>query len=223
MNRRRNIFQCSELIYNIHNFGLNADTREVFLHPDYSADSDDAEVDYRMASTLIKNLCFLNTQGDGPITIHMCSCGGSWEYGMAIYDAIKSSKSIVYIIAYAHARSMSSIILQAGDYRFLTPNAYVMIHDGSDGWDGTSRGLITHAEQAKIATNTMLDIYVNACKIGSYFKNKTDLQIRNHIKRQLAQKQEWYLSAQDAIKYGFADYVVGDDPSITIDTLLKKT
>ena len=117
MQKRRTISQRSELIYDIHNFSVNADTRELFLNPDYNVENDEAEVDHRMAVTLIKNITFLNSQNDNPIIVHMCSCGGSWEYGLAIYDAIKSSQSEVYIITYAHASSMSSIILQAGDYR----------------------------------------------------------------------------------------------------------
>jgi len=210
MSTKRTISQRSELIYDIHTFGINVDTRELFLNSDYHTEND--EVDYRMAVTLIKNIRFLDSQSSDPIIIHMCSCGGSWEYGLAIYDVIKSSPSLVYIVAYAQASSMASIFLQAGDVRILTPNTYVMIHEGENGWDGTHTGLLTYAEQAKRNSENMLDIYVENCKNGPYFKDKQmdDLQIRNFIKKHVQKCQEWYLPAEEAIEYGFADYIWGD-------------
>ena len=212
MHKRRTISQRSELIYDIHNFGLNADTRELFLHPDCNIDGDDAEVDHRMAANLIKNIRFLDSQNNKPIIIHMCTFGGSWEYGLAIYDSIKASMSVVYIVSYACARSMSSIILQAGDYRILSPNTYFMIHDGIDGYEGTNKGLISYAKQAQISYEYMLDIYMDRCKSGSYFieKDMSDLQIRNFLKKQINKNQEWYLSPQEAMQYGFADYILGE-------------
>ena len=223
MNKRRTISQRSELIYDIHNFGISSDTRELFINPDYNVDNDSAEVDYRMASTLIKNIRFLNSLNTNNIIIHMCSCGGIWEYGLAMYDAIKSSQSVVYIIAYAHARSMSSIILQAGDYRILSPNTYVMIHEGSDGYEGSSHGLAAHAEQAQMATSRMLDIYIEQCHRGPYFKKlqMTDLRIRNFIVKKMQEKQEWYLSASEAIEYGFADYILGNNNCPAIEDIIN--
>ena len=223
MNKRRTISQRSELVYDIHNFCINVDTRELFLHPDNNVDNDNVEIDQRVAAVLIKNISFLNRQNHNPIVIHMCSCGGVWEYGLAIYDAIKASRSEVYIIAYAHARSMSSIILQAGDYRILTPNTYVMIHEGTDGYDGSTRGLITHAKQAQQACDKMLDIYIERCNQGPYFASRKwgDLQIRNFIKKQMRNHQEWYLSAVEAINYGLADYILDEDGCPAIEEILN--
>ena len=212
MHKRRTISQRSELIYDIHNFGINADTRELFLSPE-DVENEQSQIDHHVAKEIIKNISFLNSQNDKPIIIHMCSCGGSWEYGLAIYDSVKSSVSEVYIVAYAHARSMSSIILQAGDYRILSPNTYVMIHEGTDAYEGSNRGLIAHAKQAAKSCEIMLDIYVDRCNMGPYFTHRqlSDLQIRNFLKKQMRNHQEWYLSASEAIDYGFADYILGDD------------
>ncbi len=212
MHKRRTISQRSELLYDLHNFGISIDTRELFLNPDYNVENDHAEIDHRVATTLIKNIRFLDSHNNDPIIVHMCSCGGNWEYGLAIYDVIKASQSLIYIVAYAHARSMSSIILQAADIRILTPYTYVMLHDGTDGYEGTNQGLITHAQQAQKSIEQMLDIYVSRCKNGPYFKNskKSDMQVRNFIKKQMQQKQEWYLDGQEAIKYGFSDCILGD-------------
>lgn len=218
MHKRRTISQRSELIYDIHNFGLNADTREIFLNPDFGVDNDEAEVDYRMATVLLKNVRFLDSQSDNPILIHMCTCGGSWEYGMAIYDAIQSSHSLIYLISYAHARSMSSVILQAADYRILSSSSYVMIHEGMSSWDGSSKGFVTAAEHEKLTQKLMLEIYVEKCKNGPYFKsrNMDEKKMGNFLQKQMDKKQDWYLTPEQAIEYGFADYILGKNncPSI---------
>ena len=165
-----------------------------------------------MATILIKNIRFLDNQNDEPIIIHMCSCGGSWEYGLAIFDVISMSKSLIYLIAYGYASSMSSIILQAADVRILSKNAHFMAHEGYDAWDGTSKGLVTHAEEAKKATEKMINIYIEKCRNGVYFKsrNMSDLRIKKFIKSKINNKQEWYLSPNEAVEYGFADHVLED-------------
>ena len=223
MQKRKTISQRSELIYDIHNFGINADTRELFINPDNGAEYDNAEIDHRVASMLIKNIRFLDSFKLDPIVIHMCSCGGIWEYGLAIYDAIMSTKSEVYIVAYAHARSMSSIILQAGDYRILSPNAYFMIHTGTDSYHGTTQGLITHAQQAQKSCEKMLDIYVDSCAEGPYFKQKKNsvAQIRTFLKKQMNKHQEWYMLAEEAVEYGFCDYILGDSKCPDIGKIIN--
>ena len=86
---------------------------------------------YRMATTFIKNIRLLDQIKNEPIIIHMDSLGGNWGDGMAIYDAIKISRSHVTILVYGQAESMSSIILQAANKRITMPNAYFMCHYGS--------------------------------------------------------------------------------------------
>lgn len=99
--------------------------------------------------------------GDRPITIIMNSVGGDWDQGMAIYNAIQYSNNYVVIIAMSHARSMTSLILQAGDYRILTPHAYYMIHDGNFGEEGCPRSVINSVEYEKSNLEFMYDIYIN--------------------------------------------------------------
>ena len=78
---------------------------------------------------------------DHPITIIMNSDGGYWEYGMAIYDAIRQSSNTVVIINMSTARSMTSIIYQAADLRITAPSGYYMIHDGTLGVEGIPKSV----------------------------------------------------------------------------------
>ena len=108
----------SELINDVHNFSLNVETREIFLNSHIADCEEEAGVDWRMATKFNKNIRLLTSgpQAEQPILIHMHTVGGNWEDGLAIYDIINScANTHITIIAYAHARSMSSIIFQAAE------------------------------------------------------------------------------------------------------------
>ena len=122
----------NDMLQDIHSYGATLNSREIFLHNFFSGTEDDNPgVDYRMANSFLKSIRTLENKSSDPITIHMNSIGGSWPDGMVIYDAIAMSKCYITIIAYGQAESMSSIILQAGDERLITPNAYFMAHYGA--------------------------------------------------------------------------------------------
>ena len=202
-----------DLLYDLHNYGANVDTREVFLHNYYA--SDDAEnpgVEYRMSNTFLKNIRALEIKSDKPITIHMHSVGGEWSDGMAIYDAIVMSKCFVTIIAYGQAESMSSIIFQAADKRLMTPNTYFMSHYGSTAAGGEYLSVQNWVKYEKIICDIMLDIYACSCISGKFFKEKygpkPDVEkVKTYLSRKL-KSGDWYLSAEEAVYYGFADEVM---------------
>lgn len=217
---RRNISQKSELITDLHDHNINPDSRELYIHGAFQ--EEDPGVDFRMCSTFIKNLNFLyHTGKDSPILIHQITTGGEWDYGMAMYDAIKGCTCPTTVLVYAHATSMSSIILQAADYRVMMPNSHFMLHEGSCGAQDTQKGFLTLAEEMKRIHEVMLDIYVNRAKSGEAWAGKTDTYIRKAIQAKFDAKQEWYLTARDAVKYGFADAVLGDEGYENLEVLLK--
>lgn len=202
----------STVLYDLHEYGINEITRELFLHRYIHNESEtagDCGVDYRMAVTFIKNLGFLDGSKEN-IFVHMQSRGGDWNDGIAVYDAIKASIAPVTILAYAHARSMSSVILQAADVRVLMPNCDFVVHYG---W--TSRGedrftpVMNQMEHEKRLNDVMLGIYAGRCKDGKHFQTASRSQIMNYIKVQLQDKTDWIMSAKEAVMYGFADGVLG--------------
>lgn len=214
-----------DFISNVHMHGLNPRSREIFLHGHFDTDNEEPGVDYRMASTFIKNIILLNRQNTtSPIYIHMNSIGGEWNDGMAIYDAIVASVAPVCIIAYAHARSMTSIIFQAADLRLMSPSADFMIHYGSFSIDDTTLGTLSAAEWMNYSNKVMLDVYANRCKDGEYFKrykkyNEDPDAIKSFLDRKMKDKQEWYLTSKEAVEYGFADGVLGRE--FSLDDILK--
>lgn len=194
-----------------HNHGVNLSSREIFLHNFFAGVEDNPGVDYRMANIFLKNLKALEQKSSDPIMIHMNSIGGSWQDGMVIYDAIQASKCYISIIAYGQAESMSSIIFQAGDERIISQNAYFMAHYGSSGNIGDYLSTQNWAQFEKYICDTMLNIYAERCVDGQFFKEKYAKPDVKKVKLFLSKKLQdgdWYINANDAVYYGFADRVL---------------
>jgi ATP-dependent protease ClpP protease subunit len=202
-----------DLLYDLHNYGANIDTREIFLHNHYgSNDEDNPGVEYKMSNTFLKNIRALEIKSDKPITIHMQSVGGEWSDGMAIYDAISMCRCHVTIIAYGQAESMSSIIFQSADRRLITPNTYFMSHYGSTAAGGGYLDVQNWVKYEKRICDIMIDIYAQGCVGGKYFRDKygnsPDVdKVKTYLFRKL-KSGDWYIGAEDAVYYGFADEII---------------
>lgn len=200
----------------LHELGIDPLARELYLvgEPEQAelARSDsqyEPGVEYVMASRFIKNLRALELDSSDSILIHMKTCGGNWMEGMAIYDAIRVCPCQVIILNYTHARSMSSLILQAADYRVMMPNSEFMFHHGEYGDAGELGTVISGLEWYKRSINIMCGIYVDVMKntSGSRWAKVGRKLIRQWLDQQMDQKHDVFLSAVDAVKNGFADAV----------------
>lgn len=205
----------ADLLKDFHDYGANIISREIFLHNHYhTEDNQNPGVEYRMSNSFIKNLRALDMKSDQAITIHMQSIGGEWADGMAIYDAITMCRSYVTIIAYGQASSMSSIILQAADYRALTPNAHFMCHYGSSELFGEYLNVMNAADYERKICDIMFNIYASRCVNGKFFyekfgKKPSEKQVKQFLIRKF-KSGDWYLHADEAIYYGFADAIIKD-------------
>lgn len=198
----------------VHKYDINIGKRIIYLfgNEDYIGTWDEAVepgVDFAMANRLIRNITTLQDMSNDNITIYMKTSGGYWEEGMAIYDAIKACKAHVTIIAYAHARSMSSIILQAADYRVIMPNCIFMFHEGTVDFSGTVKQLHSDVEQVKNDSRIMMEIYIDAMKEKGKMSNLSRKDIREWLVKQMEKKEEVYLNAKQTVEHGFADVVMG--------------
>lgn len=196
-------------ITEIHANGIDIDNRVIYLSGDAPVQNEEPGVDYRMAATFIKNINALSFGSKEPIFIQMSTIGGEWAYGMAIYDAIKICPCEVTITAYAWARSMSSIILQAADHRILMPSASFMVHWGTSSEEGHYLAVKSSVEFGIKTEKMMLDIYAEKCVHGNYFRSRgmTHDQVSDFISEKMEKKSDWWLTAAEAVDYGFADRV----------------
>jgi len=201
----------------LHELGTNPFARELYLvgEPDVEKDYpiDEPGVEYVMASRFIKNLRQMELESSDPILIHMKTCGGSWMEGMAIYDVLKVCPCRVTILNYTHARSMSSLILQAADDRVMMPHSEFMFHHGEYADSGELKTVISGLDWYRRSIDIMCNIYIDAMKTtpGSKWVKKTRKSIRQWLDQQMDRKNDVFLSAVEAVENGFADRVFNGD------------
>ena len=165
-------------------------------------------VEYSMANRFIRNLNLcMRSNPEKAIVIHMKTCGGDWTEGMAIYDAIKSCPVPVTILNYTHARSMSSLIFQAANKRVMMPHSYFMYHHGTLAYEGNVRTVFSTVEFDKLATKAMLNIYADSMEQNGKFKGKPRKTILAYLNRRMEKKDDVFLTAQETVDLGLADYV----------------
>lgn len=210
------------LVFDVHNYDVDIQSNHIYLmgvDRGYESTPGDHEpgIEFTIANRFVRNinLC-MRANSDKPVIVHMKSCGGYWEEGMAIYDAIKSCPSKVTILSYTHARSMTSIILQAADKRVLMPNSYFMFHDGTYAIEGTVKQVRSNLQFDKRTEITMLNIYAEKMNRKGEFKGQGVTRIKKWLRDMMNTKEDVFLTAHQAVEYGLADSVFnGDWSSLT--------
>lgn len=206
----------------IHTHNIDPLNREIYLHSYLSDNEEEGGVDYKSAVIFEKNLRYLNLLSLEPILVHMHLPGGDWQDCLGMYDAIKSSKAKVIILAYSKAESSSSVLLQAADLRILMPNTNVLIHYGSFSMDAEhSKAAVSGIQWNERECDKMIDVFTDRCMNSNICKEKNwkKMMARKHIVSQLANKCDWILTAQEAVDYGFADGILGSKKYPNIDYL----
>lgn len=228
MTRQPSREEQSQILDDVHYHAVNINTREIYIHSHHRCEdgSEETGVDFRQAITFVKNLHLLDHANNNPILMHLQSIGGSWSYGMSMFNAIQFSKSPITMLAYAQASSMSGIILQAAPVRVLMPDCYFLMHHGSSG------GAIDHPFAIKTAADyemkmceRMLQIFAQRAYKGQFFKEKRYNSAKiafNFFDKKIKENVDWYLSAEEAVYYGLADGIMGDRRFKTMDSLRSK-
>jgi len=203
----------TDFLQDIHNHGACLSSRDVYLHNSHNSDGENPGVEYKMASSFIKNMTTLDKKSQDDITVHMHSIGGEWSDGMAIFDAVRLCKSKVTMIIYGQAESMSSVILQSADERIMTANSYFMLHYGSTGIQGDHNSVHNWLKFEEYICDVMFNIYAKRAYKGHFFKEKYGGKKENiqkvvsWLKRKL-KSGDWYMNPTDAVYYGFADRII---------------
>lgn len=214
---RKSYQHSDDPVFYMHNYGLDLQKNEIYLFGreeyafGYGEMSPEPGVEYTMANQFIKNIRILQMHSNHPILIHMKTCGGMWEEGMAIYDAIASCPNEVTVLNYTHARSMSSLIPLAASRLVMMPHSTYMIHEGTFGFEGTQKQLRTEYIETMKSMEEMLNIYVKRLKSQGKYKSKPAKWIREMLAGMMNDREEVYLDAKEAVEYGFADSVFGED------------
>ncbi len=156
------------------------------------------EVNNTTASLVVAQLLFL--EGQDPtkdISLYINSPGGSVTDGMAIYDTMQYIKCDVSTICMGMAASMGAFLLAAGTKgkRYALPNADIMIHQPSGGYQG-------QATDIQIHTNHILHIKE---KLNRILSENTG-QPLDIIARDT--ERDNFMTAKEALEYGLIDKVI---------------
>lgn len=186
-----------------HDYGVHTATRTIYMSSENINDEGEEQgVDSLMAELFIKNMAILETVSSDPIMVIMNNIGGDVYHGLAIYDAILTAKSIVTVKIFGHSMSMGSIILQAADKRIMSPNSRQMIHYGTVSVDNHAKTAQKWAQESLKIDKWMEKMYLDRIR-------------EKHPKFPLEDVQKMldhdtFLTAQESVKLGLADKVLGE-------------
>ena len=116
-----------------------------------------------MSSLVVAQLLYL--EADNPkkeISMYINSPGGVVTSGLAIYDTMQFVRPPVTTLCTGQAASMGSLLLAAGekDMRFALPNARIMVHQPSGGFQGQATDIMIHAQEILNIRKRLNEIYV---------------------------------------------------------------
>ncbi|MCR4821133.1 MAG: ATP-dependent Clp protease proteolytic subunit [Elusimicrobiales bacterium] len=162
--------------------------------------SSDGEVNTASANSIIAQLLYLDGEDpEKPINFYINSPGGSVSAGLAIYDTMQYIKAPVYTICMGMAMSFGAVLLAAGSKgkRFALPNARIMIHQVRQ-WGGPG--------------GTATDIEIENQEMQNIKKILTEIMSRHtgqpYEKVLKDMEHDFYMSAEEAKKYGIIDEVL---------------
>lgn len=151
-----------------------------------------------LANAIIAQLLLLAAQDpERDIQLYINSPGGSVTAGLAIYDTIQYVKPDISTVCVGMAGSMAAVLLAAGTKkkRFALPNAEMMLHQVAGGATGP-------AVEIEIAAKQIIKIKDRLNKILAKHTGQPLSKIEKDTDR------DFYLSAEEAKKYGLIDEVI---------------
>jgi ATP-dependent Clp protease protease subunit len=155
-----------------------------------------------MASLIVAQLLFLEAENPKKeISMYINSPGGVVTSGMAIYDTMQFVRPAISTLCIGQAASMGSLLLAAGakDMRFALPNARIMVHQPSGGFQGQATDIMLHAAEILALKKRLNEIYVK--HTGQPLKSIED-----------ALERDKFLTADGAREFGIVDKVIDRRP-----------
>ena len=155
-------------------------------------------IEDHMATLVTAQLLFLESENPKKeIAMYINSPGGVVTSGMAIYDTMQFIRPAVSTLCIGQAASMGSMLLTAGekDMRFALPNARVMLHQPSGGFQGQASDIERHAEDILKMKRRLNEIYVK--HTGRDYET---------IEKTL--DRDYFLTAAEAQDFGIIDSVM---------------
>ena len=155
-------------------------------------------IDDTVANLIIAQLLFMEAEDpDKDVNVYIHSPGGLVTAGLAIYDTMQYIKPAIATICVGQAASMGSLLLAAGTKgkRYALPNARIMIHQPSGGFQGQATDISIQAEEI-IKIRKRLD------EILAKHSGQSLEKVHHDSER------DYFMSAEEAKAYGLVDEVI---------------
>ncbi len=155
-------------------------------------------VEDHMASLVTAQLLFLEAENPKKeISMYINSPGGVVTSGMAIYDTMQFIRPAVSTLCTGQAASMGSLLLAAGqkDMRFALPNARIMVHQPSGGFQGQASDIELHARE----------ILALRGRLNAIYAEHTGQPVK---KIEEALERDNFMTAEAAKEFGLIDQVL---------------
>jgi ATP-dependent Clp protease protease subunit len=155
------------------------------------------QIDDNVAALVNAQLLFLESENpDKPVAMYINSPGGVVTSGLAIYDTMQWIKCPVATVCMGTAYSMGSFLLMAGaaGSRIALPNASILVHQPSGGFQGVASDIQRHAEDILRTKRRLNEIYSKHC--GRTYEEVERTLDRDH-----------FMTATEAKEWGLIDHV----------------
>ena len=159
-------------------------------------------VEDHMSSLICAQLLFLESENPTKdIALYINSPGGVVTSGLAIYDTMRYIRPEIATVCIGQAASMGSLLLCAGNKgkRYALPNARIMTHQPSGGFQGQATDIEIHAREILSLRTRLNQIYVE--NTGQDMKTVED-----------ALERYKFMTADEAQEWGLIDEVVSSRP-----------
>ncbi len=165
-------------------------------------------IDDNVASLVTAQLLFLEAENpEKDVSLYINSPGGIVTSGLAIYDTMQYIRPDVSTLCIGQAASMGSLLMAAGmaGKRYCLPNARIMVHQPSGGFQGQATDIEIHAREILELRERLNQIYVR----------HTGQELEK-IERSM--ERDTFMTADAAKDYGLVDEVVDSRPAETGDS-----
>jgi len=155
-------------------------------------------IDTDISNLIVAQMLFLAKEDpEKDIDLYINSPGGYVRAGLAIYDTMQFIKPDVSTWCIGEAMSMGAVLLAGGaaGKRFALPNARIMIHQGSAGFQGTPSDIDIQAKEVLRYKTLLTEM------LAKHTGQPVD-KVAKDIDR------DYYMSAEEAREYGILDNVL---------------
>jgi ATP-dependent Clp protease protease subunit len=156
------------------------------------------EVNDSVSALVCAQLLFLEAENPRqPIQLYINSPGGVVTSGLAMYDTMRYIRAPVHTLCMGTARSMGSFLLMAGEpgARAALPNANILVHQPSGGFQGRVADMLIHAEEILRTKQRMTRLYAKHCG-------------RAYEDFEQALDRDRFMTAEEALEWGLIDHIL---------------